>query len=150
MIKWWMIHLTDLKAKIYSAKKTAEGLKIIYPKTPKFYITPKVHKENNPVRPFIFSVWDYMLCWHQLQPLVKVILLYIKDTNDFINKTNFKVPEDSFLVTMDVKAFYTCIPNNEGNAAVKQKHDNYTKKNIVSKSRSHIFRTYFHSKQLHF
>ena len=80
-----------------------------------------------------------MLCWHQLQPLVKVILLYIKDTNGFINKTNFKVPEDSFLVTMDVKAFYTCIPNNEGNAAVKQKHDNYTKKNIVSKSRSHIF-----------
>ena len=58
MIKWWMIHLTDLKAKICSAKKTAEGLKIIYPKTPKFYITPKVHKENNPGRPIIFSVWD--------------------------------------------------------------------------------------------
>ena len=26
------------------SKKTAEGLKVIYPKTPKFYITPKIQK----------------------------------------------------------------------------------------------------------
>ena len=28
-------------------KKTGEGLKVINPKTPKFYITPKIHNENN-------------------------------------------------------------------------------------------------------
>ena len=32
------------------SKKTAEGLKVINPKTPKFYTAPKIHKENNPGR----------------------------------------------------------------------------------------------------
>ena len=41
---------------------------------------------------------------------------------------NFKVPGNSFLVTMDVKALYTNIPNNESIAAAKRKHDNYTKR----------------------
>ena len=31
--------------------KTAEELIEINPKTPKFYITPKIHIENNPGRP---------------------------------------------------------------------------------------------------
>ena len=38
------------------SKKTAEGLKVINPKTPKFYITPIIHKENNPKRPITNSV----------------------------------------------------------------------------------------------
>ena len=61
-------------------------------------------------------------------------LLDIKDTNDSVNKiNNFKLPENSFLVTMDVKALYTNIPNNEGIAAVKRKHHNYTKKTVATK-----------------
>ena len=57
-----------------------------------------------------------------------------KDTNDFVNKiNNFKVQENSFLVTMDVKALYTHIPNNEGIAAAKRKHDNYAKKSAAAK-----------------
>ena len=36
------------------SKKTA-GLKIINRKTPKFYYTPKLHKESNPGRPVINS-----------------------------------------------------------------------------------------------
>ena len=35
------------------SKKLAEGLKSINPKPPKFYISPKMHKENNPGRPVI-------------------------------------------------------------------------------------------------
>ena len=31
-------------------KKTVDGLKISNPKTPKFYISPKIHKPNNPGR----------------------------------------------------------------------------------------------------
>ena len=37
--------LDDLKRKSAS-KKTVEVLKVINPNTPKFYITPKMHKEN--------------------------------------------------------------------------------------------------------
>ena len=52
---------------------------------------------------------------HHLQPLVREIPSYIKDTNNFIKKIdNFAVPPNSFLVTMEVKLLYTSIPNNEG------------------------------------
>ena len=34
-------------------RKTADDLKLSTPKTPKFYITPKIHKSNNPGRPVI-------------------------------------------------------------------------------------------------
>ena len=37
------------------SKKTAEGLKVINSKTPKFYITPKIHKENNQGKPLTQS-----------------------------------------------------------------------------------------------
>ena len=37
-------------------KKTTEVLKLINSKTPKFYIAPKIHKENNHWRPVINSV----------------------------------------------------------------------------------------------
>ena len=36
-------------------QKIADGLKITNPKTPKFYISPKIHKPNNPGRPVINS-----------------------------------------------------------------------------------------------
>ena len=61
-------------------------------------------------------------------------LLYIKDTNDSVNKiNNFKLQKNSFLVTMDVKALYTNIPNNKSIAAVKEKCDNYTNKSVATK-----------------
>ena len=34
---------------------------------------------------------------------------------------------------MNVKALYKNIPNNDGIAAVKRKHDNYTKKTVAAK-----------------
>ena len=36
-------------------KKTVDGLKVSSPKAPKFYISPKIHKPNNPERPVINS-----------------------------------------------------------------------------------------------
>lgn len=51
---------------------------------------------------------------HHFQPPVKEIPPNIKGTNDFVNKISiFKIPENSFLVTMDVKALHTNIQNNE-------------------------------------
>ena len=54
---------------------------------------PKIHNENNPGRPIINAVkcrTSEISCFvdHQLQPLVKEIPSYIKDTNDFVNKIN--------------------------------------------------------------
>ena len=94
------------------SKKLADGLKSVNPKTPKFYISPKIHKENNPGRPVINSINCHTseisrFVDHHLQPLVREIPSYIKDTNDFINKIdNFAVPPNSFLITMDVKSLH--------------------------------------------
>ena len=125
------------------SKKTVEGLKVINPKTPKFFITPKIHRENNPGRPVINSINCHTsetsrFVYYHLQPLVREIPSYIKDTNDFVNKiNNFKVLENLFLFTMDVKVLYTNIPNNDGIAAVKGKHSNYTKKTAATKVKQH-------------
>ena len=67
---------------------------------------------------------------HHLQPLLREIPSYIKDTRAFINKIdNFAVPPNVFLVTMDVKS---SIPNNEGIASVKKKY-HYPNKTIPTK-----------------
>ena len=47
----------------------------------------------------------FLFVYHHLQSLVKEIPSYIKDPKDFVKIiNNFKVPENSFLVTMEVKA----------------------------------------------
>ena len=89
--------------------KLAYGLKSAILKTPNFYISPKIHQENNPWRPVITSINCYAsdisrFVDHHLQLLVSEIPSYVKDTNDFINKIdNFPVPPNIILVTMDVK-----------------------------------------------
>ena len=55
IIKWQTLQLKDFKRKSLS-EKTAEGLKILNPKRPKCYITPKIRKGNNPGRPAINSI----------------------------------------------------------------------------------------------
>ena len=66
--------------------KIADGLKITNQKTPKFYISPKIQKPNNPGRPVINSIECHTteisrFVDHYLQPVVKQIPLYIKDTS---------------------------------------------------------------------
>ena len=118
------------------SKKLAEGLKSVNPKPPKFYISPKIHKENNPERPLINPIncntsEISSFVDHNLQPLVREIPSCIKDTNDFINEiNNFPVAPNSLPVTMDVKSLYASIPNREGIASVKKK---YPKKTIPTK-----------------
>ena len=121
------------------SRKLADGLKSVNPKTPKFYISPKIHKENNPRRPVINSMNCHTseishFVDHHLQPLVREIPSYIKDTNGLLHKiNNFAVPPNSLLVTMDAKSLYTNIPNNEGIASMKKKYDHYPKKTIPTK-----------------
>ena len=121
------------------SKKLADGLRSANPETPKFYISPKIYKENNPRRPVINSITCHTseisrFVDHHLQPLVREIPSYIKYTNDFIDKIdNFAVPPNSFLVTMDVKSLYASISKNERIALVKKKYDHYSNKTIPTK-----------------
>ena len=118
----------------------ANGLKNPSHRTPQFYISPKIHKERNPGRPVVSSINCHTAniskyVDYHLQPIVKQIPSYVKDTNDFINKINAvkSVPKNSYLVTMDVRSLYTNIPNAEGISAVKRAFDKYSKKTTTTK-----------------
>ena len=108
-------------------EKLAEGLKVSEPRTPIFYLLPKIHKENNPGRPVISSINCHTtkiseFVDYHLQPFVKSLYSYVQDTTDFLNKikdASKNLPEQTILVTMDVKSLYTNIPNQEGIDAVK-------------------------------
>ena len=69
----------------------AQKLITTNPRTLKLYTRPKTHKGGNPGRPVISSVGCHTSSMFQyveyyLQHIIKQILSYVKDTNDFINK----------------------------------------------------------------
>ena len=43
------------------------------------------------------------------------------------------IPQESLLVTLDVKSIYTTIPNNEGTKAVKESYEKYKEKMVSTK-----------------
>ena len=67
----------------------SDGLKVEFPRTPRLYIQPEIHKERNPGRPVISSLKCHMskiskyVDFH-LQPVVKQIPSYVKVTNNFL------------------------------------------------------------------
>ena len=123
-------------------EKVAEGLKRNDPKTPKFYLRLKIHKRGNPGRPVVSSVNCHTaniskyIDYH-LQPIVKEISLYVKDTQDFLKKLESEKVKDIHLeslpVTLDVKSLYTNITNNEGIKAVKESYEKYKEKAVSTK-----------------
>ena len=65
---------------------------------------------------------------------MKEIPSYVKDTNDFINNiNNHNIRKESIIVALDVKSFYTSIPNPEGIATVKKAHKRYHQKTVPPK-----------------
>ena len=119
-------------------EKVAEGLKRNDPKTPKFYLQPKIHKEGNPGRPVVSSVNCHTAniskyVDYHLQPIVTEIPSYVKDTQDFLKKFEKvkDIPQEILLVTLDVKSLYTNIPNNEGIKAIKESYERYKKKRYL-------------------
>ena len=72
---------------------------------------------------------------YHLQPIVKQIPSYVKDSNDFITKIDAvkSVPKNNCLVTINMRSFYTDIPNTEGISAVKRAFSNYSKKTTTTK-----------------
>ena len=98
-------------------------------RTAQFYMLPKIHKNRTrpPGRPIvsgngcpterISKFVDFFL-----QPGVKLIRSYIRDTSDFLLmlRSLNNVPEGCILVTLDVSSLYTNIPNVEGCLAVEE------------------------------
>ena len=71
----------------------------------------KLHKEGVPGRPVIssvnchiFKISEYVD--YHLQPIVREIPSYVKDTSDFLRKINAVefVPDNSYLVLLDMKS----------------------------------------------
>ena len=92
----------------------------------RFYLLPKVHKVNNPGRPVVSSCscpTEYLSAYIDdvLKPLVQSLPSYIKDSTHLLTILKDVPATESarFLFTMDVKSFYTIIPNSEGLNALK-------------------------------
>jgi hypothetical protein len=106
--------------------KNMEYLTPEEPKPDHFYLLPKIHKENNPVRPIvsanghstekILGVIDF-----HLRSFVEKLPSHIKDTTDYLKKMeNLTIPKNTTLVTMDVTSLYTNIPRDDGIAACRK------------------------------
>ena len=118
----------------------AKGLQVEQPDTPKFYTRLKIHKTGNPGRPAVSSVncHTYTISTYgdfHLQPLVKNIPSYVRDTTDFLQKLDKvkNIPNDGLLLTLDVKSLCTKIPNNEGIKAVREAYNNHPNKIVATK-----------------
>ena len=129
-----------LKKKKLLIEKIADGLKVSNPKTSKFYMQPKVPKKDNPGRPVVSSVKYHTsgisrYVDYHLQPIVKDIPPYVRDTKDFPTKLNHvrHMPKESLLVTLDVKYLYTNTPNNKGIKAAKETYDKHPSKSVSTK-----------------
>ena len=97
------------------------------PRAGRFYLLPKIHKENNPGRPIVSAnghptekiseFVDYHLRSH-----VEALSSHIKDTTDYLRKMESlnPLPPDTILVSMDVTSLYTNIPHADGIAACKE------------------------------
>ena len=120
--------INNLKNENLLTSKTANSLLEEKINTPEFHLLPKIRIANNPRRPVISSVNCHTsrnseIVDYYLQPEVKKLKSYVKDTTDFIKKTEAidHVNDDSYLVSLDVRSFYTNIPHKEGVKAVKRK-----------------------------
>ena len=91
------------------------------PKSGRFYILPKIHKQGNPGKPIVSSnshpterISEFVD--YHLKPLVQILPSHIKDTTHFLLKLQElgPLPDNALLVTLDVSSLYTNIPHNEG------------------------------------
>ena len=107
---------------------------------PQFYAQPKIHKTGNPGHPVVSSVncHTYTISKYvnfHLQPIVKNIPSYVRDTTDFLQSLDRlkHIPNDCLLVTLDVKSLYTNMPNNESIKALREAYDNHSSKAEATK-----------------
>ena len=115
-------------------------IKIQNKRTPWFYTKPKILKRGITGRPVISSVnchsskiQEYVD--YHLQPIVREIPLYIKDTSNFLRKLKpiTEVTKNSYLVTLVAKSLYTSILDSKAIKTVKISNEIFMKKEIPTK-----------------
>ena len=97
------------------------------PRTQQLYFLKKIHKNPISVRPIVSGCGGpteriSQLVDLHLKPFVPKIKSYIRDSGhliDILQKT--RIPTNSILATIDVKALYLNIPHEEGIRAVKNR-----------------------------
>ena len=90
----------------------------LYPaeSVPSFYGLPKVHKQNNPLRPIVSSIDSvtYNVAKHLAEiigPLVGQSCHHVANSSDFVEKIkDIEVDADETITSYDVSALFTCIP----------------------------------------
>ena len=101
-------------------------------RTPQFHVLPKIHKKCDATLPIGYPGRPIVPACHPctenisgfideiLQPLVKSLDSYVKDTADFLRKLQNVpyVPKEAFLVTLEVTSLYSNIPHNDGIKAI--------------------------------
>ena len=105
----------------------AKNLVLQTPRASRFYILPKIHKENNPGRPIVSACncpTENIASYRLMSPLVCNLKTYVKDPNHALEIfSTFQFDNDDtserFPYTMDIKSLYTVIPHNSGLEALK-------------------------------
>ena len=122
---------TAVKQMIQANELPASSKNLILqtPRTSRFYLLPKIHKESNPERPIVSACncpTENIACYLDMvmSPLVCNLKTYVKDTNHALQIfRTFQFAHDDarqrFLYTMDIKSLYTVIPHNSGLKALK-------------------------------
>ena len=111
------------------------------PRTPNFYMLPKIHKPNNPGRPIvkgIGSITENISAYvdQEIRHLIPRKPSYLKDTTHVIHILLGKklAPED-ILVTIDVNSLYTNIPHTKGikamNRVLEETNIHFMKKLLI-------------------
>ena len=118
----------------------AKRLKTSSPRTPRFYIQPKIHKQGSPGRPATSSINCHRsniskYVEYHLPPIVQQIPSYIQNASDFLRKINKieKIPDNSYFVSLNERSLHTSIPNSEGIKAVKTSLQNYPRRTVATK-----------------
>lgn len=120
--------------KYINAKQKSYLLGNLEPRSRRFYMLPKIHKDRAkwsrpyeipPGRPIVSdcgseTYYTAEFLDYYLNPLSMGHPSYIKDTYDFVHKVKgLKIPPKAILFTMDIDSLYTNIDIREGIQAIK-------------------------------
>ncbi|GAA6073383.1 uncharacterized protein LOC105358296 isoform X1 [Tachysurus ichikawai] len=126
--------------KFINAKQKAYLLGNGEPRSRRFYMLPKIHKDQStwskpfeipPGRPIVSdcgseTYYTAEFLDFYLNPLSIRHPSYIKDTYDFVQKVKgLEIPENAILFTMDIDSLYTNIDTRDGIRAVKNIFQKY-------------------------
>lgn len=134
-IKYRDILSTMLEKKLIQPEQACYLMPSNDARSRRFYLLPKIHKDMSkwtiknkmpPGRPIVsdcssesYRIAEY-LDYH-LQPIACKHPSYVKDTYDFLDKLkHIKVPDNAYLITLDIESLYTNIQTHDGIESVKK------------------------------